>query len=300
MKVPQDLPSTLLTGPLSTITGLDHAVVSVHDLDRAALTWAGFGFTLAPKGVHSVHVGTANVTIMLAHDYLELLGVVTATDNNIMTRRYLAIREGLDRAAFTTSDAAVGVAALKARQIDGTGPLDFSRLVTRPDGTTTAARFRTFAWPRDERPGNVRLFACEHLTRDAVWLPHLTQHANTAQRIDQIEVLAADPGTAAAHLQRLTGLPIQPEPDGALRVDTAVNNTSGSYLFLDAATLAKRYPGLPLGPLPPEGAISISLVVADVAAARRALGRQALDLGHGRVAVPPASANGVILAFRQA
>jgi Glyoxalase-like domain len=117
--------------PLPTIIGLDHAVVSVHDLDRAARAWAGFGFTLAPKGVHSTHVGTANYTIMLADDYLELLGVITPTDNNISTRDYLANREGLDRAAFTTTDAGQGVAALKARGIDGTVGIQPPRKVAR-------------------------------------------------------------------------------------------------------------------------------------------------------------------------
>jgi Glyoxalase-like domain len=287
--------------PLPTIIGLDHAVVSIHDLDRAARAWAGFGFTLAPKGVHSTHVGTANYTIMLADDYLELLGVITPTDNNISTRDYLANREGLDRAAFTTTDAGQGVAALKARGIDGTGPLEFSRPVRLPDGRETEARFRTFAWPRTERPGNVRLFACEHRTRDAIWLPALTRHANTARRIDHIEVVSANPEAASAYMHQLTGLPVHLEPDGALRVETSPRGMPrrGAYVFLDASTLAKRYPGLPLGTLPVEGAMSIAIKVADIAAARLALGGQMVDLGHGRIAVPPAAANGVILEFSQ-
>jgi catechol 2,3-dioxygenase-like lactoylglutathione lyase family enzyme len=288
-------------GPLDTLNGIDHVVVSVHDLERAAQTWAGFGFTLAPKGIHSAHVGTANYTIMLADDYLELLGVITPTENNISTRDYLANREGLDRAAFTTTDAGLGAAALKARGIEATGSLDFSRPVALTDGSKSEARFRTFAWPRTERPGNVRLFACEHKTRDAVWLPALTRHANTAQRIDHVEVLSANPKAAAAYMQRLTGLSAVTEPDGALRVETspAGKPRRGNYVFLDAATLAKRYAGLPLGTLPAEGAISISLGVADIAAAKAALGRHVIDLGHGRLAVPPNAANGVILEFRQ-
>jgi catechol 2,3-dioxygenase-like lactoylglutathione lyase family enzyme len=286
--------------PLETVNGIDHVVVSVHDLETAARTWAGFGFTLAPKGVHSDHVGTANYTIMLADDYIELLGVLTPTENNVSTRGYLAIREGLDRAAFSSTDAGRGIAALRARGINGTGPLEFSRPVTLADGRRTDARFRTFAWPRSERPGNVRLFACEHETRDAVWQPHLTRHLNTAVRIDHVEVLSADPLAASGYFTRLTGLPAAMETDGAFRVPTAPpasTRRSASYVFLDAATLAKRYSGLALGTLPAEGAISISLRVADIAAARAALGPCALDLGHDRIAVPPGVASGVILAF---
>jgi catechol 2,3-dioxygenase-like lactoylglutathione lyase family enzyme len=290
-----------LDTPLDTIDGIDHIVVSVHDLERAAQTWARFGFTLAPKGVHSAHVGTANYTIMLADDYIELLGVITPTENNISTRDYLAIREGLDRAAFTTTDAQRGAAALRARGIEATGPLEFSRPVTFSDGAATEARFRTFAWPRTERPGNVRLFACEHVTRAAVWQPHLTRHANTAQRIDHVEVLSADPMAAAAHMHRLTGLAPVMEPDGALRVDTTQPGSPrrGNYVFLDPATLAKRYAGLPLGQLPAAGAISISLAVANIAATKSALGRHAVELGAGRLAVPPSAANGVVIEFRE-
>jgi hypothetical protein len=285
----------------AAISGLDHAVVSVHNLDQAARTWAAFGFTLAPRGIHSPHIGTANTTIMLADDYIELLAVLTPTEHNIATRNYLANREGLDRAGFTTPDAAAGVAALLANGIAATGPLAFSRPVSMPGGTSTEARFRTFGWPREERPGNVRLFACEHLTRDAVWQPALTRHANTAQRIDHIEVVSADPAAAADHMVRLTGLPVFEEPDGALRVETTRPGSPkrAAYVFLNAATLAKRYPGLPLGPLPAEGAISIALKVVDLGAARAALGDAAQDLGHGRLAVPPSKANGVILEFTQ-
>jgi Glyoxalase-like domain len=301
------MPNPATDGPSNAtnetnIDGIDHVVVSVHDLERAAKTWASFGFTLAPQGVHSTHVGTANYTIMLADDYIELLGVITPTENNISTRDYLAIREGLDRAAFATTDAARGASSLRARGINATGPLEFSRPVALADGRQTEARFRTFAWPRTERPGNVRLFACEHQTRDAVWQPHLMRHANTAVRIDHVEVLSADPVTASAYMTRLTGLPVQREPDGALRVTTsAVGSTrrSGDYVFLDAAMLAKRYLGLPLGPLPGEGAISIALGVDDIAKAKAALGGNAVSLGDGRIAVPPNAASGVILAFSQ-
>jgi hypothetical protein len=34
----------------------------------------------------------------------------------------------------------------------------------------------------------VRLFACQHLTRDAVWIPALQDHANTATHIDRVEI----------------------------------------------------------------------------------------------------------------
>ena len=55
------------------LLGLDHAVLRVDDLDRAAADFARMGFTLAPRGRHSL--GTENHCLMFGFDYLELLWV---------------------------------------------------------------------------------------------------------------------------------------------------------------------------------------------------------------------------------
>ena len=139
---------------LKHIVGLDHIVVLVRDLDGAAETWRRLGFTLAPRGTHSAHMGTGNYTIMLGADYIELIGVLTETAHNAPSRALLARRgEGIERAALTTTDAAAGVEELRARGIPGIGPIDFGRPVTLPDGRKTEARFRVFQWPwRRRRP----------------------------------------------------------------------------------------------------------------------------------------------------
>ena len=62
---------------LKNIVGIDHAVVIVRELDRAAENWKRLGFTVSPRGTHSPHMGTGNYTIMLDPDYIELLGVLT-------------------------------------------------------------------------------------------------------------------------------------------------------------------------------------------------------------------------------
>ena len=57
-------------------------MVVVKDLDAAAENWKRLGFTISPRGTHSAHMGTGNYTIMLGEDYIELLGVLTATEHN--------------------------------------------------------------------------------------------------------------------------------------------------------------------------------------------------------------------------
>src|SRR5215470_482095 len=81
------------TMPLRHILGVDHVVVVVRDLDAAAAQWRKLGFTLSPRGTHSPQMGTANYTIMFGEDYLELIGVLAATEHNKPTRELLARRE---------------------------------------------------------------------------------------------------------------------------------------------------------------------------------------------------------------
>jgi catechol 2,3-dioxygenase-like lactoylglutathione lyase family enzyme len=278
---------------LKQIVGLDHVVILVRDLDAAAERWRGFGFTLASRGTHSAHMGTGNYTMMLGPDYLELIGVLTETPHNAPSRALLERRgEGIERAALTTTDAAAGVEEIRARGFGGLGPIDFGRPVTLPDGSKTEARFRVFQWPLNEAPAGLRIFACEHLTREAVWIPELQRHANGAKRIARVEVVTPDPRRDAEHMARLLDREVHQEQDGALRVPTGGNR--GPFFFLTRDALAARYPGVE--DLPSEGAASLVLSTEDIHAAADALGSAAVR-SRDAVCVPPASANGVLLAF---
>ena len=74
---------------LKNIIGIDHAVVMVRDLDKAAENYRQLGFTLSPRGTHSAHMGTGNYTIMFDPDYMELLGVLVATEHNAPARAFV-------------------------------------------------------------------------------------------------------------------------------------------------------------------------------------------------------------------
>jgi len=87
---------------LKNVIGIDHAVVMVKDLDKAAENYKGLGFTVSPRGTHSAHMGSGNYTIMFDPDYMELLGVLTPTEHNAPARAFLDKRgEGIERIAFT-------------------------------------------------------------------------------------------------------------------------------------------------------------------------------------------------------
>ncbi|HTB01175.1 MAG TPA: VOC family protein [Bradyrhizobium sp.] len=280
---------------MKNIIGVDHAVVVVRDLDKAAVNWKQLGFTVSPRGTHSAKMGTGNYTIMLGDDYIELLGVLTETEHNAPSRALLARRgEGIERVAFTTSDAAAGAEEIRARGYIPLGPTDFERPVTMPDGTQSAARFRTFQWPIEEAPAGMRIFACQHKTRETVWIPELQRHANAAKRLLQVLAVSPELAKEAAHLAHMTDRAISTEPDGAVTV--ASGRDRADFVFLTRDQLGRRYPGVALAGIPERGGAGLVLATGDLAAVEQAVGKTGFR-GDGRVLVAPAAANGALLVF---
>jgi hypothetical protein len=282
---------------LKNVIGIDHAVVMVKDLDHAAENYKRLGFTVSPRGTHSAHMGSGNYTIMFDPDYMELLGVLTPTEHNAPARAFLERSgEGIERIAFTAVDSADGAEEIRARGYVPIGPTDFERPVTMPNGTVSAARFRTFQWPTAEAPGGVRIFACQHKTRETVWIPELMKHANGAKRLKQVLIVTPDPAQDAAHLSRMIDRDGKAEADGAVTVPSGGDRAD--FVFLTRDQLGKRYPGVSLAGLPERGGAGL-VIAADLAAAEKALGTTGVRSASG-VVVPPASGNGTLLAFVKA
>ncbi|MGZ5924915.1 MAG: VOC family protein [Rhizomicrobium sp.] len=280
---------------LNNVTGVDHAVVMVKDLDAAAETWKRLGFTISPRGTHSAHMGSGNYTIMLDPDYVELLGVLTATEYNAPARAFLDQRgEGIERIAFTAVDSTAGAEEIRGRGYPPIGPIDFERPVTMPDGSLSAAKFRVFQWPVAEAPGGVRIFACQHKTRKTVWIPQLMQHANAAKRLRQVLIVTPDPARDAAHLSRMIDRAPHGEADGAVTVHSGGDRADFVYLTRDQ--LSRRYPEVSPAGLPERGGAGLVLASGDLAATETALGAAAIRSGDG-VCVSPSQANGTLLAF---
>ena len=275
------------------ISGIDHLLIVVRDLDRAAASYRRLGFTLSPRAVHSAHMGTANHTIMLERDYFELLAVLAPTQANARWRQALAADgEGLAGFAAATLSAAAAGAAWREAGFAASDTLAFSRAVERADGKRMEARFEVVTLPEQTVPA-MSLFACAQLTRDAVWLPELMTHPNTARAIRKLAIAAPDPQLAAESWSR--ALP------GATRVPTkeSAQIRIGAHLveFLDPAMAARRY-GL-AQPTERARALAIEFEVTDVAACREALLRGGLSpRRHGKVTtVGSEDAHGVFISF---
>ena len=127
-------------------------MIAVRDLDVAAARFTALGFTLTPRGFHSI--GSQNHCIMFGSTYIELLTTPVAHPWLDYYRRF---GEGLAAVALSTGDAEAA-----ARELPGAkAPMDLSRPV---EGGV--ARFRLV------QIENVPyVFVCQHLTPQLVWRP---------------------------------------------------------------------------------------------------------------------------------
>jgi len=275
------------------IGGIDHVVIVVDDLEKNAQVYRRLGFTLSPKGVHSAALGSANHTIMLQRDYFELLTVTAPTERNVHWRRALARGGGIAGVALTTE------AAAAARDLwleTGLVPDEitrFSRPVTRGDGATLEARFETL-FLADTTELGIRMFVCSQPTRNAVWLPELMTHENTAQAVTRLTIVTPHPRLTAGQWQRAA-------PAFALTTaaDDCVTVAAGtqSVEFIGHPMFRNRFGGEPPGEI---GAVGLTYRVADLAACRAVLARNAMPYSEasGELRVPAEAAANVHITFR--
>ena len=178
---------------------LDHVVVNARDrLDDAQAAYTKLGFTLTPRGHHSL--GSANHLAIFGTDYLELIGVPSpdAARQEIMQEPH-----GLNGLVFGTEDSAACYAALAAAGVPATPPNEFSRPVTI-GGVARDAVFRTIhIQPEAGRPG--RLYFCHHFTRDLVWRDAWRHHANGTIGVVRAVIASADPALLGALFARMFG-----------------------------------------------------------------------------------------------
>lgn len=277
------------------LTGIDHCVILVRDLDAAAATYKKLGFVISPRGYHSAHMGSANHTIMLQQDYFELLGIVSPTDHNSKWRGQLDRNgEGLTAIALQTDDAEQACQEIRRLGIAATDTLSFARPVDLPGGGKAEAAFKITQFPAGALAG-AEVFVCGHLTRHTVWLPELMSHANTAQALAAVVMVAADPAAAAASWARAFGPAAVTTIEGGRTV--LIGRTP--LEILTPAAVTERYVGVAPGRLDRDHLVALAFRVADLGRAKASIaaGVRAVEIG-GRLVVAPAQACGTLVEFR--
>jgi 4-hydroxyphenylpyruvate dioxygenase-like putative hemolysin len=162
---------------------IDHAVIAVRDLDVALASFRALGFTLTPRGYHSI--GSQNHCIMLRTTYIELLAAPAEHPWLQYYRRFLEHGEGLAALALATDEADAAYAALRAQGVHARPPMELSRPI---EGGI--ARFRLVQI--DDTPG-CSVFVCQHLTPELVWRPEWQAHANGASELARVALAAKQP-----------------------------------------------------------------------------------------------------------
>ncbi|MCC6211746.1 MAG: VOC family protein [Burkholderiales bacterium] len=266
------------------IAGVDHVVVLVRDLDRAADAYARMGFRLTPRGYHTL--GSQNHCLMFGSDYIELLAVPRPHPAMQYFTDFLAAGEGLGAIALATQDAAAAHAELAAAGVGADAPLDFSR----PVENLGEARFRIVQLPPELTPG-CRMFLCQHFTRGLVWRSGYAAHALGVTEIAGIAVLAAE----ARGYERLLGARARPIAEGA-RIDTG----TAPIAVCEEERLRQRLGGaaLPARARPAVGALFLRVSDRERAAgALRKGGFSPVELKDGALALGADQAHGIALVF---
>jgi hypothetical protein len=184
------------------ITGIDHILLAVRDLDAARMGWTRLGFTLSPRGKH-LGRGTGNYCVMFARDYVELLGIVGSEPVNPEYTAFLAVREGPMKLAWATGDSAAAAAAMSALGLHPDSPRDLGRQVELPD-RTVVPRFKIVALPEDETPA-LSSFLCEQLTPELIRRPEWLVHANGATGLLGVTIIVGDTAPLREAYERLLG-----------------------------------------------------------------------------------------------
>ena len=148
-----------------------------------------------------------------------------------------------------------------------------------PDGSLSAAKFRVFQWPVAEAPGGVRIFACQHKTRETVWIPELMRHANAAKRLRQALIVTPEPAKDAAHLSRMIDRDVTAR--GRRRRHRAFGRRSRRFRLSDQGpACGGAIPAFRCAGLPERGGAGLVLASGDLAATGTALGAAGIRSGH--------------------
>ena len=278
------------------ITGIDHPVIAVADMEAARRIYERLGFTVPPRGSH-IEWGTGNWCIMFAEDYLELRGIVDPARYTHNLDDFLATRgEGLMGLAFGTIGAQQSHDLMVENGLHPKPVRALTRNFELPDGWVQP-RFSLCFPDEAEVPGLMHVVLCEHLTPELIRRPEFLEHANDVKRLRSMTGVMAAPHQAAAALRTFLGADrVRNEADGL------VLDCGGQEIRLvPPADLARLHGGVAFDPIPqPPFLAALVLEVGDLDKTRRAL--EANDVAFvaadaATLRVGPKETCGVIIDF---
>jgi len=281
------------------ITGIDHALIGVNDLEAARIAFQRLGFAITPRGSH-IGWGTANYCIMFENDYVELLGVVDPTlETNGLDVALAERGEGLLGLALASDNAEGTHASLSENGLCPSELLDLKRKLELPEGDVLPhfKLIRVAAEGLSDR----HLFICHHMTPELVRRPEWEQHANGAVKIASLVFVVEDPAALADYYRRLFGSIHVTLTDDTLTVRTGI----ATVIFINDQDLDMLFPGLSFAEdmpnLPHPFAMTIG--VKDLTQTTEYFKETDISpqvISNGSLRIDPKYASGVLLEFVQA
>ena len=183
------------------LTGIDHVVIVVPDLDAAIASYTDLGFTVVRGGRHPI--GSHNALIGLADGaYLELIAFFEPAATH-RWRTKLDQGGGLVDFCMATDDLKADADAFRAAGVPMGDPWPLSR--TRPDGYALSWILCTPGVPH----GGLAPFLIEDTTPRDERVPRQRTHANGVTGIVGLTVAAPDVATVRQWWQAVPGARVQ-------------------------------------------------------------------------------------------
>jgi hypothetical protein len=272
---------------IKPVPTLDHVVVNTRDrLDDAAAVYQRLGFTLTPRGFHTL--GSANHLAMFGTHYLELIGVMSADSPR---RDVLDHPIGLNGLVFGTEDAAALHAALTEASVAAAPAKQFSRPVDLPGGARDAIFRTVHVTPAEVWPG--RIYFCEHLTRDLVWRDAWMHHPNGTVGVARVLLASDDPRRLGALFGRMFGDETVREVAGGVSLVVGLTTVD----VMSHAAVEARLGEAAAADDRPEYMAALTLRTLSLARTEAALHDVPLVRAPDRLTVPAAAAFGCALEF---
>jgi Glyoxalase-like domain len=216
---------------MATGRPIDHVVLAVRDLDRAAPLFNTIGFTLTPRAFHDDRMGTSNRLIqfhgrnfvevltvdrpgkLVRHDFSSVPPFFSFGDHN---RLALAGREGLSILVFASDDARADIRRFEAAGLQTFQPFDFERQARLPDGTEVTVSFSLAFAASPDMPG-IAFMVSQNRAQAFFWKAEYQSHANGAQAMNAVYLASAAPDRDAAFIGAMFDGTVAPM-SGGMRV----------------------------------------------------------------------------------
>jgi hypothetical protein len=193
--------------------GLDHIVHAVRDLDAAAALYRGLGFQVSTRNRHPKAWGTENQIIQFPGTYVELLSLADTSEMaphtpghfsfGAFNRDFLAERQGLSMLVLE-GRGAPDAEEFRSKGVGDFALYEFEREGKRPDGAPVKFAF-ALAFASDPGAPDIGFFTSLQHRPESFWNPLFQVHANTAESVAGVVLVAEDPRSHASFLSALAG-----------------------------------------------------------------------------------------------